>query len=226
MDTPVSSPTPRLPVDSKLHYHTMPMAWLLSSLTTRNYAENPGRTLYTHYQHDLFPPHPHQTQGRVQCKNRQPNNASTQLPLWCPIPPGLWENFFSSSPPSIPGQPTKISLTWAGAWPEGGHGQVKGHPGLLSDWHSCAKISVWWLDVIEKVRSICQWLHLILCPGNAAIEYYRQDQLFVHPSQRSWYKEVRWGRFCFPVKQLIAGLFDYSANFFVSVHKSQVNAHT
>ena len=30
----------------------------------------------------------------------------------------------------------------------------------------------------------------------------------------------------FPVKQLIAGLFEYSANFFVSVHKSQVHTYT
>ena len=30
----------------------------------------------------------------------------------------------------------------------------------------------------------------------------------------------------FPVKQLIAGLFEYSANFFVSTHKSQVRTHT
>lgn len=29
----------------------------------------------------------------------------------------------------------------------------------------------------------------------------------------------------FPVKQLIAGLFEYSANFFVSVHKSQVHTY-
>ena len=28
MDTPIFSATPRLPVDNKLHYHTMPMKWL------------------------------------------------------------------------------------------------------------------------------------------------------------------------------------------------------
>ena len=30
----------------------------------------------------------------------------------------------------------------------------------------------------------------------------------------------------FPAKQLIAGLFEYSANFFISVHKSQVHTYT
>ena len=36
MDTPISSATPRLPVDNKLHYNTMPMKWLSSSIKPRN----------------------------------------------------------------------------------------------------------------------------------------------------------------------------------------------
>ena len=88
----------------------------------------------------------------IQCKNWQPNNASSQLPtLCCPYPPG--KN--SSSPPSIPGQPTKISLTCTGTWVM----EVKGHQGQASS--SCSWCTTYNLSWLQPASVNCS-LNLLL----------------------------------------------------------------
>ena len=75
--------TPWLPVDNKLHYHTMPIKWLLSSLKPMQKLHRKCR------EHDFFTPHPHQTQGRADNPMHK-YTAFTQLPtLCCPNPPGF-----------------------------------------------------------------------------------------------------------------------------------------
>ena len=99
------------------------------------------RTLYTNlWARFLYSTHnKFKAELTIQCKTRQPNTTSTQLPtLCCPNPPGKGGKFFSSSPPPNPNQWTKFSLTWCGAWSEGGMAG-QGHQGQLRDrrsWYS------------------------------------------------------------------------------------------
>ena len=129
------SATPRLPVDYKLHYHTIPMK-SLSSFTTlrtlgRKFEEDslhPMRAWFLHSKHTKSSMQSWQFKTKLDCPTPPLHS--------CPNPSGLGGNIFSSTvhaPPS-PNQrassesPDLVKGTW----------QVKGHnwqPMCRRTWH-------------------------------------------------------------------------------------------
>ena len=71
MNTPIASATPKLPVDNKLHYRTMPMKSLFSSTKHRKLGKKTWEGLSTPNVSMISssplppPPHTHQTQAEL-----------------------------------------------------------------------------------------------------------------------------------------------------------------
>ena len=144
-----------------------------SSIKPRNQAKNPGRTLYTQYEHDFFTPHTCQTQGRAD-NPIQNSTAQHQLPTLC-CPNWGGTGTFSSSPPN---PLSSVTSDLKGACRVKGHREAGAADAALMTHLGCK----WPLSLLDKLTLIIQltaciktathhisaYLHII----NPAVSWY------------------------------------------------------